>query len=318
MRQVAGPELAEPGNRKNTQDDEQAQRSYPLPEMEQFWQLTKGAGVRVAVIDDGFDLNHPALQKLNTVVAVDVTRGVMDAAPQSRQDTHGTKVAGILFAQHQVDGLAVPKVLGLIPDSEAVLIRLASSWTTDIINAFLVAGSAEADIINCSWSVKLNRQPIADVIASLALNGRGGKGTLIVFAAGNQAGELTKHDLAATEYALTVAAVDQQGQLVGAWGDSVDLAARTQLPTTQRSDIFKWHYTTLGYTSGAAPLVAGTAGLLLARHPNLTAQQVITRLKQSVTHKDELDLRVRGKGLFEPHRLLSVLSSDLPDKTNNE
>jgi len=113
--------------------------------------VSRGAGVRVAVIDTGVELDHPDLP--TTAIAgnfVDNDRRAFDA------DSHGTAVAGIIAA--------VPNnsigIVGVAPEVQLLLYkacwRVAVTGTQATCNTFTLAQAlaaaieAHADVINLS------------------------------------------------------------------------------------------------------------------------------------------------------------------------
>ena len=85
------------------------------------WEITRGhPDVVVAVIDDGFDLGHPAFEGVRVHPdAFDFERGNNDVSP-SEGDYHGTPVASVIFSPH---GHAHP-MLGVAPGCTLLPIRI--------------------------------------------------------------------------------------------------------------------------------------------------------------------------------------------------
>lgn len=245
--------------------------------LDQAWKLTKGLGVRVAVIDDGFDISHEDFDRKRWVFQADISTGVLDASPKRKQDYHGTQVAGIIFAQH--NGIGGD---GIAPEAEVVAIRMVSGWTSELVKSFEVARLANADVINCSWRVPLKLQPVADIIQDLARHGRQGKGTPIVFSAGNRPIRVTVEDLVGIEEVITVAALNHAGQMGrSAYGEPIDIAAPSMLETTISKVGVDKKYSQLGATSSAAPVVTGVVTLMLSLNPQLTVREITQTLKRS-------------------------------------
>lgn len=118
-------------------------------------QRARGEGVRVAVVDTGMDVAHPALAD-----AVLEARNFVDQDDaQFRRDQHGTQVAGLLSARPRADG----GVVGLAP--AAGLLAYKACWvrtpasegraqcnTLTLAKALVAAMDARADVLNLSLS----------------------------------------------------------------------------------------------------------------------------------------------------------------------
>lgn len=237
------------------------------------WQNNQGKGVKIAIIDDGFNLDHPALQHLNPIFAYDLGSQRLSAAPLTQQDSHGTKVAGIIFAVSKQGPL-----IGIAPQAELIPLRHTDTWTSKTMLSFHLAALAGVDIINCSWLSPWLMQPVAEIINDLALTGRDGKGTIVVFAAGNQGKEIVPNSSeAALSQAIVVAAHDRQfKRLINSnYGQSVDVTVYGG-PVLTTFPHNKYGY--FSETSMAAAIVSGLVALLLSQQPQLTLDQVQQRL----------------------------------------
>jgi subtilisin len=245
-----------------------------------LWPGRGGAGITVAVIDDGFALQQSELSQLHTRFYYDfsskqiVNTGVSVNAAQGR---HGTLVAGILFGAH--NGQA-PE--GLVPKADFVGISQADTWTSQTLQSFYLAYLAKADVINCSWHTQWLLEPVQDVVDELSRYGRSGKGAAVVFAAGNEGKHLTPRLHEATiASAIVVGASNAQGHPLtfSNFGGSVDVWAFGEPVTSV--DHYQ-NYRSFSGTSLAAAITTGYIGLLLERNPSLTLIQVQDQLKQII------------------------------------
>lgn len=161
------------------------------------WELTKGAGVKVAVVDTDIDMRHPDLRpNMNSInySTYDLQNGYSpDNAPVvtncggSSDCLHGTHVAGIIAAAENNS-----QVVGVAP--QATLIGFGHSFSGQagserLAAAIRKASDMGADVINNSWG-RGTHQHIYDAILEDAImhainNGRNGKGCVVVFSAGN-------------------------------------------------------------------------------------------------------------------------------------
>lgn len=230
-----------------------------------LWKDTRGKGVKIAIIDDGFDLNHEDLHGVSLTFGYDMESGTLDPSPQMALDTHGTEVAGIIFARH--NGLGIN---GIAPEADFIAIRHPDTWTSRTILSFYLAKIAGADIINCSWKSRYLLEPIADVINDLTSKGRGGKGVIMVFAAGNEGTALTDHGSeAALPGVITVGAAGVNGRPLkssnfGKWVD-VYTFGRNIMTTSNEAE----RYALFSGSSASAAIVSSTIALFLSREPNL-------------------------------------------------
>jgi subtilisin family serine protease len=137
----------------NTYNDPYAklQRNMQQLDVAAAHRLSRGSGVRVAVIDTGVQMNHPDLP------ASMVSRNFVDNdADAFRSDAHGTAVAGIIAAVPD-NGIGIA---GIAPDASLLAYkacwRAAASGIRAVCNTFTLAQAisaaieARADIINLS------------------------------------------------------------------------------------------------------------------------------------------------------------------------
>lgn len=290
--------------------------------IEGAWALGVGdPGVVITVVDNGCDLDHPDL-----VAKFDPGHDVVDGDdlptffPNGETNEHGTACAGLIAAvtDNGTD------VAGVCPLCRLSCTRLLAGDTEATpldadVRAFAFAIEDDVAIVSNSWGF-VDAIPVpgvlADAIEEAAENGRGGKGAIVVFAAGNDSRAIAEDELLAVDGVIGVGAVNNLGELTqfSNTGPSVDIVAPTGAVTTDISgsdggdagDVT----TQFGGTSSACPLVAGVAGLLLGFAPDLTRAEVEEILeetaKQSVLaspdesgHDDEY-----GFGLVQPEAAL--------------
>ncbi|KAK7437182.1 serine endopeptidase [Colletotrichum acutatum] len=140
-----------------------------------------GKGIRVAVIDTGFDVDTPGLSKTDIVYAHDMTDGDNDV--RDNCSFHGTHVLGIVGAKGDEGRFGV---VGVAPDATYELYRITgcTSGTQDdaIINSFLEAAERGVDVISCSYGGDLTfpEDPWSIVATRLFNNG-----TYVSLVAGN-------------------------------------------------------------------------------------------------------------------------------------
>lgn len=239
-----------------------------------LWKQTKGEGVKIAIIDDGFNLEHEDLKDIHLHFAYDADHKNLNASPKVKLDHHGTAVAGIIFASH--NGLGID---GIAPNAKLIAIRQTTNKTSDTVLSFTVAQKAGADIINCSWNSPMLLEPIYDVIVDIAQNGREGRGVAIVFAAGNNAKEIKPNSIEASiDEVITVGSYAKSSN----FGKIVDFKLKSNIVSLKGSG-----YGNFGGTSAVAPVVSGLLALYLAQEPNTKMSKLVTKLKKYLAKREK-------------------------------
>lgn len=262
---------------------------------EDAWDITTGdPTIVIAVLDQGFEMNHPDLAANTFGTGFDAQTGT---APSVIRGNHGTACAGIIGAVQNNVGVS-----GVAPNSRISSISVNFEGTTttqmlaDGINWAVNNGAA---IISNSWTGGAPSGIFDNAITNALTNGRGGLGTIIVFATGNNNGAIP-YPVNSNPGILAVGAMSPCGQRKnpascdgenwwgGNFGATLDVVAPGVLiPTTDRQGVAGYvggDYTnTFNGTSSACPHVAGVAALVLSVNPNLTAQQVADIIEQSAT-----------------------------------
>ena len=164
--------------------------------MKAFRGILGGKGVKLAIIDDGFDLDHEDFTGRFTN-GWDFAGDDDDPTYEHKtywgedySDMHGTCCAGVAGAATD-NGTGVS---GACPDCTLIPIRMdmeGYSLDTPAIESFEWAAEHGADIISNSWgptdnggAVDMNTT-LKNLVANLTTTGRNGKGIIILFAAGN-------------------------------------------------------------------------------------------------------------------------------------
>lgn len=274
--------------------------------IESAWDYTQGEGIKVAVIDTGFDLKHPDINYDGPGYDA-LNEREYSGVDKKSDEKHGTAVAGIISAKDNKKG-----VVGVAPASKIIPIRLISDSgmvsVSNIVKAFRKADEMGASIINNSWGTYdpnlrddetlYISETEKELYEDLAKNGNNGKGILIVFAAGNSGkGNFRNSPEARLKCTLAVGATDSKDLRASysVYGKELDLVAPggaiESIITTDRLDIKKkrpnnrQRIIVKGYskglvaegfrgTSAASPVVAGVAALAWSLNPNFTAEEI--------------------------------------------
>lgn len=150
------------------------------------WDVTRGSrDIVVAVVDDGFDLDHPDFQGAGKIVQPrDYVNGDSSPLPEAG-DYHGTPCAGVAVAESNGIG-----VVGVAPGCALMPVRFPLSADDDTLIEIFTEVGRYAHVISCSWGPPPADaglpQVLYDFLHELAT--RGGpnrRGCVILFAAGN-------------------------------------------------------------------------------------------------------------------------------------
>jgi subtilisin family serine protease len=117
----------------------------------------RGDGVRVAVLDTGFDLDHPDLApNIDFAASKDFTgQGLSYGLPDPF--SHGTHTAGTIAAAD--NGLGT---IGVAPEATLVLVKMLfdegfGTFDDGIEAIVYAAGPADADVLSMSWGARVPR-----------------------------------------------------------------------------------------------------------------------------------------------------------------
>ncbi|MEQ9641080.1 MAG: S8 family serine peptidase [Alphaproteobacteria bacterium] len=261
------------------------------------WAVAPGAGVKIAIVDDGFVYTHPDLDgNYRTDLDLDVLQNDDDAAAGGG-NTHGTRVAGVAAAEADDAG-----VVGVAYEADIVGVRMgfgSQGSLAQVVDALNYAGST-GDVVNASWKFDtpfsdnfrlIDFQSTASALTDGVSEGRDGLGTVFVFAAGNDRSvgdDANYHNMQNSPYTIAVAAVNASGNLSSFSNPGAALlvsAPGQAIETTIGSS----GYTTTSGTSFSAPIVSGVVALMLDANPDLGYRDVQEILAYTALKTDPND-----------------------------
>jgi subtilisin family serine protease len=272
---------------------------------QEAWTQSTGAGVVVAVLDSGVQLDHPDLRgaiwtnpdEIAGNGRDDDRNGIVDdvhganmfdlSSAVEDDEGHGTHVAGIVAARSG-NGIGVS---GMAPGAQIMPVKVLNSDRAGN-NTVLAAGiryavDQGARIINASINGDTSTSTLQDAVRYAQAHG-----ATVVASAGNNGRNLDILPSFPASYAdpalLSVTATDEVG---GLWSlanrglRSVDLGAPGELIlSTGRGS----RYETRSGTSMAAPMVAGALALLSAARPDLPQDQLRDAVLATTTRANGL------------------------------
>jgi hypothetical protein len=278
------------------------------------WDYTRGdPSVRIAVIDDGFELTHPEIGARDRIVApLNVMAGTPDTRPVPGADEwHGTSVLGLICAAHNGRGAC-----GVAPLCQFIPIKLEVLSDDDAeARAFDHAVANGAAVINCSWGPydDYSREPWPiPRIVTLAIDHAYRNDVCVVFAAGNGNEAIASDGYASHPHVIAVAASTDQNTRAyySDFGEAVWVCAPSSggkrgIVTTdldEGGDNPLGNFSSgFGGTSSAAPLVSGIIALMQSAYlgkygagHRLSVDQVKTILRDTAQKIDR-----HGQPFFE-------------------
>ena len=245
------------------------------------WTTTKGAGVRIAVIDTGIGRVPELDSRGGRRARMSRVRGSSDGrtAVGAVDGNHGSWVASLAAARGTSPDTGM---IGVAPEAELLSISVAFGSSASVPFAEQIAQAMHwavdhgADVINLSLTTNT---PDWDESWDDAFLYAFDHDVVVVVAAGNRGSGTTRVGAPATiPGVLTVAGVDPQGKAsleASTQGITIGVSAPSEnlVGVSADGSLVLWDG-----TSGAAPIVAGIAALVRSAHPDLDAANVINRI----------------------------------------
>ncbi len=212
--------------------------------------------------------------------------------------------------------------MGIVRESSIVFLKYSEGMSdSETIELFNKADELGADIINCSWGTYDVSPAVKETIQKLAHTGRDGKGTLIVFAVGNDSRDMGNDESAIPEV-IAVGSTDRDN--LRAWysnhGDELDILApggyevgiatidpmgENGMGTTDENYLLANDPRSFIGSSASAPIVSGVIALMLEKDSNMTRVEVEEVLKSTSDKIGNLEYidgwnRYYGYGKIDP------------------
>ncbi|HEX6684523.1 MAG TPA: S8 family serine peptidase [Candidatus Limnocylindrales bacterium] len=279
-----------------------------------------GTGVKVAVLDSGYDSGHPDLA--GKVVAAEnftYTWKIDDVSG------HGTHVASTIAGSGNASG---GRYRGVAPAADLLIGKVLDDYgygqTSWIIAGMEWAVAQGADVVNMSLGGK--SADCTDPLAVAAEHLAATSGALFVVAAGNEGPRRsTVSSPGCAASVLTVGAVNNdgvtaefssRGPVAGGMRSKPDLAGPgVDIKAAKANGRGGDAYTTMSGTSMAAPHVAGAAAILAEQHPDWMPARLKAALVSASHPRTTSRPQEQGAGMLDIARAtkLTVVGPGLVD-----
>ncbi|ELZ17375.1 peptidase S8/S53 subtilisin kexin sedolisin [Haloterrigena salina JCM 13891] len=293
---------------------------------------TRGAGVRVAVLDTGIDATHPDLELYTDDPSdptypggwaeFDADGNRIEGSTPYDSGTHGTHVSGTIAG-----GTASGTRIGVAPEAEllhGLVLRGTSGSFAQIVAGVEWALASEADVI----SMSLGANGRHDALIEPVRNARD-SGAVVVAAVGNEGVE-TSNSPANVYDAVSVGAVDESGVVpafsggerinrsewqtpLQSWPSSYT-APDVVAPGVRVTSTVPGGYQSLPGTSMATPHVSGAVALLHSIDPTATPDDIEDALygtawiPETAQTQSETEIRY-GHGIVDAEAAANALVS---------
>jgi subtilisin family serine protease len=271
--------------------------------IDKAWDQTIGdKSVVIAVVDNGFDLNHPEL--INKAVSpYNVIDKSKDVSPGS--ENHGTHVASTIVA----NGNNNQGLVGICPGCSFMPIKVEDQngnvSNTYVIDAILYAIKNKADVINLSLGMQFPFDeviPLQEQKSYINSNAKdeeefwqdlfeyANKNNVICVLAAGNSNVLTGFDpFQRSSNTIKVGAIDQKFNKASFsnYGSLTTIyAPGTRIFGAKPGNT----YEILQGTSMAAPIVSGFIGLLKSQNKNISTREVVELLDRNTVTKNDIKI----------------------------
>lgn len=308
---------------------------------EKAWDICKGQGVIVAVIDTGIDYNHEDIAGNIWINSREIPGNNMDDDRNGYIDDvrgydfayndnnpmdghgHGTHVAGTIASI----GNNYKGIIGIAPEAKVMAVKglddTGSGWETDLANCLIYSADNGADVINNSWGGRGLSRMLEE-----AVDYAYSKGCVVVAAAGNSNGYAGDYSPAGFFNVISVSSSDHNDlksdfsnwgkiDVAGPGGDSgatghigrniLSLRANSTDMYRDGLGIVAGNYYRSRGTSMACPHVAGVTALIISKHPEFSNEAVRQILRSSADDIGQAGWdKASGNGRINAHSALNM------------
>ncbi|MBK7140993.1 MAG: S8 family peptidase [bacterium] len=294
-----------------------------------------GKGVLIAMLDTGFNTDHPAFDSTNIIATWDFIGGDADVTgadcSTDPQDRHGTGT----FAA--VGGYAPGSLVGTAFGADFILAKteiscdgteikveednwIAAAEWADSIGADIISSSLGYTVFQDSGDYSMDQLDGNTALITIAADIAASKNILVCTAGGNERGDASWPTIifpADGDSVLAVGATRADSVIASfsSPGPSADGRIKPDIVSMGQS-VFTaaaiGGYNFMSGTSLSTPLVAGGAALALESDSQLTAMQLLQLIKETGDRADNPD-NDYGYGMMNAARAANILRLIVPD-----
>jgi subtilisin len=244
-----------------------------------------GSGVRLAVLDTGFDATHPDFQEREVT-----TCSFVPEETAQDQHGHGTHCIGVAGGATDEKGLRYGVAPGTSLFAGKVLSDGGSGAQSWVLNGITWAAKNGCQVISMSLGTLVQPGEIYDIAYERAARFALSKGALLVAAAGNDSDRSQQRFYAVSSPAdcpsiLAVGAIDQELNVANFSNRALNPSGLVDFVAPGVGIHSTWikptRYRTLSGTSMATPHVAGIIALLWEKYPAATPAEIEKKLRET-------------------------------------
>jgi len=293
-----------------------------------------GEGIRILLLDTGFDLSHSALDSINVIAQWDVinddneTANETEEEEDNNQDYHGTAVLSTIAAN------APGELIGVAFDAEFLLAKTEDTSQEvqqeedDYVSGLEWGEANGADVVSTSLGY-LDWYEYSDLDGNTAVTTNGidiavGLGMVCVTAAGNEGNDDWYYIIAPADAdsVISVGAVEESGEIASfsSHGPTADGRIKPEVCARGRqtwciSPNTTTNYSQMSGTSLSCPLVGGAAALIRQAKPNWTAMEVHEAIIMTASMADSAN-NTYGYGILNAAAAVEYETTSATDQTN--
>ncbi|KAJ6248206.1 neuroendocrine convertase 1 [Anaeramoeba flamelloides] len=278
----------------------------------------QGEGKIIAIVDDGVLITHGDISpNYQSEYSYNWCEGNNDPSPLDSDDSHGTSCAGVCCAANS------DKICGVGSSPKATIVGrriLCSGSSTSDYSESLGQNCDSIDIFSSSWGpvgcdstgcdYYETLSSLESTILECCENGRNGKGSIYLFAAGNEradGGDINQFGLNKHSHVIAVAAMNAKCSYTSYSNRGSALLITAPSSGLNKEDVFVGIRSStygsnsectvsFGGTSSATPAVAGVVALILEANSELSFWDVQGILVESARfiNKEEKEWQING------------------------